>query len=71
MLAPAGTSPEIIDKLNKAVSAALDAPELQQQFAKEGAPVVKMTPDEFGKYIETETAKWGRVVKEGHITASK
>jgi tripartite-type tricarboxylate transporter receptor subunit TctC len=28
-----------------------------------------MAPDEFGKYIEAETAKWGRVVKEGHITA--
>ena len=30
---------------------------------------VKMAPDEFGKYIETETVKWGRVVKEGHIMA--
>jgi tripartite-type tricarboxylate transporter receptor subunit TctC len=69
MLAPAGTPPAIVEKLNKAVSAALDAPELQQQFAKEGASVVKMSPDEFGKYIVAETAKWGRVVKEGHITA--
>jgi tripartite-type tricarboxylate transporter receptor subunit TctC len=69
MLAPAGTPPAIVDKLNKAVSAALDAPELQSQFAKEGAAVVKMTPAEFGAYIEAETAKWGRVVKEGHITA--
>ncbi len=69
MLAPAGTPPAIVDKLNKAVSAALDAPELQQQFAKEGASVVKMTPVEFGKYIAAETVKWGRVVKEGHITA--
>jgi tripartite-type tricarboxylate transporter receptor subunit TctC len=69
MLAPAGTPPAIVEKLNKAVSAALDAPELQQQFAKEGASVVKMSPDEFGKYIVTETAKWGRVVKEGRITA--
>ena len=69
MLAPAGTPPAIVEKLNNAISAALDAPELQQQFAKEGASVVKMTPDEFGKYIEAETAKWGRVVKEGHITA--
>ena len=69
MLAPAGTPPAIVEKLNKAISAALDAPELQQQFAKEGASVVKMAPDEFGKYIEAETAKWGRVVKEGHITA--
>jgi tripartite-type tricarboxylate transporter receptor subunit TctC len=69
MLVPAGTPPAIVEKLNKAISAALDAPELQQQFAKEGASVVKMAPDEFGKYIEAETAKWGRVVKEGHITA--
>jgi tripartite-type tricarboxylate transporter receptor subunit TctC len=69
MLAPAGTPPAIVEKLNKAVSTALDAPELQQQFAKEGASVVKMSPDEFGKYIVAETAKWGRVVKEGHITA--
>ncbi len=71
MLAPAGTPPAIVDKLNKAVTAALDAPELQQQFAKEGASVIKMTPDEFGKYIVAETAKWGRVVKQGHITATK
>jgi tripartite-type tricarboxylate transporter receptor subunit TctC len=69
MLAPAGTPPAIVEKLNKAVSAALDAPELQKQFEKEGALVVKMAPAEFGSYIESETAKWGRVVKEGHITA--
>ena len=69
MLAPAGTPPAIVEKLNKAVSAALDAPELQAQFAKEGASVIKMTPDEFGKYIVAETAKWGRVVEKGHITA--
>ena len=69
MLAPAGTPPAIVDKLNKAVSAALDAPELRQQFEKEGASVVKMTPAEFGAYIESETAKWGRVVQQGHITA--
>jgi tripartite-type tricarboxylate transporter receptor subunit TctC len=69
MVAPAGTPPEIVDKLNKAVSAALDAPELQEQFAREGAEAVKMTPPEFGKYMETEMEKWGRVVKEAGITA--
>jgi tripartite-type tricarboxylate transporter receptor subunit TctC len=69
MLVPAGTPPAIIDKLNKAVDAALDAPELRDAFAKEGADVVKMTPAEFGTFIEKETEKWGRVVKEGHISA--
>jgi tripartite-type tricarboxylate transporter receptor subunit TctC len=69
VVAPAGTPPEIIDKLHKAVSAALDAPELQAQFAREGAEVVKMQPAEFGKYMETEMEKWKRVVKEAGITA--
>jgi tripartite-type tricarboxylate transporter receptor subunit TctC len=69
MLAPAGTPPAIVEKLNKAVSKALDAPELQKEFAAQGATVVKMTPAEFGKYIDSETEKWGKVVKEGHITA--
>jgi len=69
MLAPAGTPPAIVEKLNKAISAALDALELQKQFEVEGASVVKMAPAEFGAYIESETAKWGRVVKEGHIMA--
>lgn len=63
MLAPVGTPPAIVEKLNKAVSAALEAPELQKQFEVEGASVVKMAPAEFGAYIESETAKWGRVVK--------
>jgi tripartite-type tricarboxylate transporter receptor subunit TctC len=69
MLAPAGTPPAIVEKLNKAVSKALDAPELEKQFAAQGATVVKMSPDEFGKYVIAETAKWGRVVEKGHITA--
>ena len=69
MLAPAGTPPAIVEKLNKAVSAALDSPDLLKQFAAQGATVEKMMPAQFGKYIETETAKWGRVVKQGHITA--
>ena len=69
VLAPAGTPPAIVEKLNKAVSTALDAPELEKQFAAQGASVVKMSSDEFGKYIVAETAKWGRVVKQGHITA--
>ena len=34
-----------------------------------GAAIVAMSSAEFGDYIKTEIAKWGRVVKEGHITA--
>jgi tripartite-type tricarboxylate transporter receptor subunit TctC len=69
MLAPAGTPPAIVEKLNKAVSAALDNPDLLKQFRTQGASVEKMAPAEFGKYIESEMAKWKRVVEQGHISA--
>jgi tripartite-type tricarboxylate transporter receptor subunit TctC len=67
ILAPAGTPAAVVDKLNKEVAAALDSADLQKQFESEGAAVVKMSAAEFGKFIETEMAKWERVVKEGNI----
>jgi tripartite-type tricarboxylate transporter receptor subunit TctC len=69
VVAPAGLPPAMREKIYKAVQAALKSPDLQAQFAREGAASVEMTSDEFGKYIETEIVKWARVVKEGHITA--
>jgi tripartite-type tricarboxylate transporter receptor subunit TctC len=69
VVAPAGLPPAVTEKVYKAVQAALKSPELQAQFAREGAASVEMTSAEFGKYIESEMVKWARVVKEGHITA--
>ncbi len=69
IVAPAGLPAPLADKIYKAVQAALKAPELQAQFDREGASTVEMSSAEFGKYIETEIVKWGRVVREGHITA--
>jgi len=69
LAAPAGLPKPIIDKLYTATQAALKAPELQAQFEREGAATVEMSTAEFGEYIKTEIAKWGRVVKEGNIHA--
>jgi tripartite-type tricarboxylate transporter receptor subunit TctC len=69
MVAPAGTPAPIVEKLHGAIQAVLKSSELQQAFAREGATAIEMTAVEFGKYIETETAKWGRVVKESGIQA--
>jgi len=69
IVAPAGLPKPLADKIYKAIQEALKAPELQAQFAREGAASVEMSSAEFGKYIETEIVKWSRVVKEGHITA--
>jgi tripartite-type tricarboxylate transporter receptor subunit TctC len=66
---PAGTPKPIIEKLHKEITAIQDNPEVQQQFLNRGAQVLKMSPAEFGAYIEQEIAKWGRVVKEVGIKA--
>ena len=45
------------------------SPATQEQFSREGASVVQMSSAEFGKFMQTEMAKWERVVKEGKIKA--
>jgi tripartite-type tricarboxylate transporter receptor subunit TctC len=69
LAAPAGLPAPLLERLYKASQASLKAPELQAQFEREGATTVTMTTAEFGDYIKSEIAKWGKVVKEGKITA--
>jgi tripartite-type tricarboxylate transporter receptor subunit TctC len=69
IVAPAGTPQPIVDKLYADIQVALKSPELTQAFAREGAAAVTMTTAEFGQYMESEMAKWARVVKEGNIKA--
>jgi tripartite-type tricarboxylate transporter receptor subunit TctC len=69
LAAPAGLPVPLLDRLYKASQASLRAPELQAAFEREGATTVTMTTAEFGDYIKSEIAKWGRVIKEGKITA--
>jgi tripartite-type tricarboxylate transporter receptor subunit TctC len=67
MGAPAKTPPEIIEKLNKEINAVLADPAMKARFADLGAEAMLMTTAEFGKYIASETEKWGKVVKSAHI----
>jgi tripartite-type tricarboxylate transporter receptor subunit TctC len=69
LVAPAGTPPEIVEKLNREIRAIVDLPDVQKRFAEQGAEAVRMSPAEFGAFIVKETAKWERVVKEGKIKA--
>ena len=67
VVAPAGTPPEIVERLHREISALQDSPDVQKQFANEGADVVKMTPAAFGVFMKDELAKWGRVVKTANV----
>ena len=69
IVVPAGTPAPIVERLHKAIEAAQNSPELQKQFANEGAEVIKMSSTEFGAYMVSEMNKWERVVKEGGIKA--
>ena len=63
LLAPAGTPPEVINKLNAAMQKALDKASVQTSYEKLGAVGVKTTPAEFGAFIKSEVDGWAPVVK--------
>jgi tripartite-type tricarboxylate transporter receptor subunit TctC len=69
IVAPAGTPQPVIDKVHAALTAAQDSPEVEKQFASEGAVVVKKSPTEFGAFMLSEMKKWEQVVKKGGIKA--
>jgi tripartite-type tricarboxylate transporter receptor subunit TctC len=69
IVAPAGTEQAIVDKLSKEIAGVLSMPETQKVFSNEGAEVVQKAGAAFGSFIESELAKWQRVVKEAKIKA--
>lgn len=65
--APAGTPREIVDRLYKEIAAIMNSEEMKQTFEKQGSDIDLMGSADFAKFIEKETVKWGKVVKEGNI----
>jgi tripartite-type tricarboxylate transporter receptor subunit TctC len=61
--APKNTPTEIVDILNKEISAILADPKVKARLADLGGTVLALSPAEFGKFIADETEKWGKVVK--------
>jgi len=61
--APKGTPPDIVETLNKAVGEALKDPKVIARLTENGGIPKPMTPAEFGKLVEDETAKWKKVVE--------
>ena len=67
--APKNTPPEAIDRLNKAVNAALADPKMKAQLADLGGMMIPGPPGAFGKFIADETEKWGKVIQAANIRA--
>ncbi|MGA8226938.1 MAG: tripartite tricarboxylate transporter substrate binding protein [Xanthobacteraceae bacterium] len=68
MGAPKGTPPEAVNKLNKAINAALADPNIQARLADLGGIVMAGTPADFGQVIIEETEKWAKVVKAAGVS---
>lgn len=63
LIAPAGTPPAIVAKLNKALNDALATAEVQKRLATEGADALPGTPADYVKDIDVEETKWGAMVR--------
>jgi tripartite-type tricarboxylate transporter receptor subunit TctC len=68
MSAPKGTPPEIIDKLNQEINAALADPKVKARLAELGGMLTPGSPADFGKLVAAETDKWAKVIKEGGVS---
>ncbi len=69
IIAPAGTPQPIVDKLHDTIAELLNSAETKKYLDNEGAAPVHMSSAEFGKFIESEIAKWGPVVKKAGMKA--
>jgi tripartite-type tricarboxylate transporter receptor subunit TctC len=67
IVVPKATPTEIVEKLNKAINAALVDPNMKKRFTDLGCAVFAGSPADFGKFIADETVKWAKVVKSAGI----
>jgi tripartite-type tricarboxylate transporter receptor subunit TctC len=69
VLAPAGTPPEIVNRLNAEMVKILTSPAIKERFGKQGVEVVASTPAQFSTHLRSEVARWKKVVDDAHIKA--
>jgi len=66
--APTGTPAEIVDKLNKEINAALADPKIKDRLDNLGSIPTPLSPAAYAKLIADDTEKWGKVIRDAHIT---
>jgi len=67
LLAPPHTPPEIVKQLNEVIVAAMQTQEFRDHLATLGAEPKPQTPEEFGRYINADVAKWSKLVKDNDV----
>jgi tripartite-type tricarboxylate transporter receptor subunit TctC len=67
LLAPAGTSKEIVQLLNAKVAKAIAAPDLVERLASQGAIMEGSTPEQLSVFMKNDLAKWTKLVKDTNV----
>ena len=68
ILAPAGTPPDIVNKLHDAFKEVMAMPEVEKQLANIGMiPIISPSPPELRKFVSTEVSRWGKIVHQAGI----
>ena len=63
VMAPAGTPKPIVDKLNREINAILKSPDIVKRYNDLGAETLAGSPEDFARYLDLESRKWGEVVR--------
>ncbi|WPB58289.1 tripartite tricarboxylate transporter substrate binding protein [Xylophilus sp. GOD-11R] len=69
LMAPAGTPPAVLDKLQSAVRAIVARPEIAKRLQELGSEPSDMTREQMAAWMQSETTRWAKVVKDNHIKA--
>jgi tripartite-type tricarboxylate transporter receptor subunit TctC len=67
LVAPAGTPPQIVAKLNDSLRKIIDSPDVQAQFKNIGFEGFSSTPEELGEFIKAQLTLWEEMIKDANI----
>jgi tripartite-type tricarboxylate transporter receptor subunit TctC len=68
MFVPAKTPKAVVDKINAETQKVMKSPDFQRVLADTGTEYVGDTPENFAKFVQAETTKWSKVVKDSGAT---
>ena len=67
VVGPRGMPAPIVERLNAAINKVLAMPAIVESFKERGVTVVTTTPDQFGRFIQSEVTEWTQVVKDAGV----
>jgi tripartite-type tricarboxylate transporter receptor subunit TctC len=71
MIAPAATPPAVIATLNRIANEAMADPQVKAKMADQGLTLAGDTPEHFHAFIEAETTRWAKVIKDAGVETTK